>query len=87
MFIYHKQIIGLDVITESGELLGSVVDLIINSDTQEIEQYEIKTSLVKKFLGQNLLISRQQVISINTDKITVVDSIIKSAKFQPAIDS
>jgi len=86
MLIQYKQIIGLDVVTESGELLGSVDGLVINTDTQEIEQYRVMTSLVKKFLGQKLLINRQQVISITVDKMIVVDSVVKSGDLQPVVD-
>lgn len=86
MLIQHKQLIGLDVETQSGEVLGKIAGLLINVDTHEIEQYEVSPSLVKQFLGEILLINRKQVKEIKKDKVVVEDGVVKEYKFQPAID-
>ncbi len=86
MLIQYKQLIGLDVETQSGELLGKVAGLVVNTDTQEIEQYEVRFSLVKQFLGEVLLINRKQVREIKKDKVVVEDGVVKEYKFQPAVD-
>ncbi len=86
MLIQHKQLIGLDVETHSGELLGKLVGFVINTDTQEIEHYEVRPSLVKQFLGEMLLINRKQVREIKKNKIIVEDGVVKEYKFQPVVD-
>lgn len=86
MLIQHKQLIGLDVETQSGDVLGKIAGFLVNIDTHEIEQYEVSPSLVKQFLGEVLLINRKQVKEIKKDKIIVEDGVVKEYKFQPAID-
>ena len=86
MLLQHKQLIGLDVETQSGELLGKVAGFVINIDTHEIEQYEVSPSLVKQFLGRVLLVNRKQVREIKKNKIIVEDGVVKEWKLQPAVD-
>ena len=86
MFVQYKKLIGLDVETRSGELLGRVVGFVINTDVHEIEQYEVVPSLIKKFLGKTFLINRKQVVEIKKNKIIVEDGIVKELNLQTVVD-
>lgn len=86
MVISSKNLHGIEVQSKSGQELGVVVAMLINTDTQEIEQYEVRTSLVKQFLGKSLLIHRKQVISIEEKRLVVEDGIIEENNLQPAVE-
>lgn len=86
MIISSKNLHGIEVQSKSGQELGVVVAMLINTDTQEIEQYEVRTSLVKQFLGKSLLIHRKQVISIEEKRLVVEDGIIEENNLQPAVE-
>lgn len=86
MLISLKNIIGKKVETKSGQPLGRVCDVYINIDVQEIEQFEVKPSIIKGLLGKKLLIHRKQVVEIKRDKIVVEDGMVKQGKLVPAMD-
>lgn len=66
----------LPVRTESGQHLGSVVDVTIDPDTQAVLVYHVKPSrLVPDMVWSPLLIHRQQVQSISTQEMIVDDSV------------
>ena len=80
MLIAVKQFLGLPVVTKSGQKLGRVVNCLIETESQNLSQYEVKPSLLTR---QSLLINRNQVIIIEKDKIIVEDSVAP----QSAIES
>ncbi|HCC23867.1 TPA: hypothetical protein DF272_06865 [Candidatus Falkowbacteria bacterium] len=74
MTINFRQLKKLPVITESGQLLGKICDVMIETNTSGIVNYE-----VKKFLGgQALLIDPADIRSIEADKVVVRDAAIKA---------
>ncbi len=81
MSLTHKQLIGLPVETRSGLLLGKIKSFEVDSGTQTILRYVVKSrSLVSKLLAkkdQRLIIHRNQVISIDEKKMIVEDNAIK----------
>ena len=86
MIIQNKKLIGLIVETQSGELLGRVSSFLVNTETHEVEQYEVGSSLMKQFLGKTFLINRKQVIEIKKDKIVVEDGVVKELNLQTVVD-
>ncbi|OIO48841.1 MAG: hypothetical protein CO042_03995 [Parcubacteria group bacterium CG_4_9_14_0_2_um_filter_41_8] len=74
MLIDFTNLKNLPVQTQSGQTLGKLESIIIDIDSQSIYQYEVKPTGIKNLFGKNLLISREQVISIDKDKIIVQDS-------------
>lgn len=69
-FLYLK---SLPVETLSGTHLGNVSDIEIDTGTQSILRYHVKT---KKFIGGNvLIIFPSQIISISEEKIIINDSV------------
>ena len=75
---------GIKVVTESGTELGRVMNMRINTDTQEIEQYEV--TAIKKLLGKKLLIHRQQVVRLESHQLIVEDGVEKEMALGLAID-
>jgi len=64
----------LSVETKSGVKLGTVYDLVLNTDGQMIAQYLVKSSMVSQKIYR---INRDQVINITAEKIMVEDGILK----------
>lgn len=81
MIISHKNFIGLPVETKSGLVLGKIRSFEIESDTQTISQYVVKSrNLISKLLSeevQEIIIGRNQVISIDEKKMVVDDNSVK----------
>ena len=85
MFI--KEIINLNVYTQSGYYLGRIVDLEIDPDNSRIEKYIIKSrNFIKNLFQDCLVINYTQVISISKKKMIVEDSVkrVKQAVPSPA---
>ncbi len=81
MFIDGENFTGLPVITKGGLLLGKIKSFEVDAENQTIERYVVKSrSLVGKLLGEplgRLIIGRNQVISIDQDKMVVEDGAVK----------
>ena len=60
----------LNVETKSGAVLGKVKNFILQTDGQNIVQYE-----ASKLFGKKYLINRDQVLNIDDKKIVVEDNI------------
>lgn len=74
----------LPVRTESGQSLGSVVDISIDLDTQVVLVYHVKPNrLVPDMVISPLLIHRDQVVSISAEQMVVDDSV--ATKKQPSV--
>jgi len=91
MLINYKSLIGLSVETKSGLLLGKIKSFEIDSETQTILQYVVKSrSLISKMLRERereLIIHRNQVISVNEEKMIVEDSAVKEGVAEKVMQS
>ena len=72
MKIEWKQLKSLSVETKSGVVLGRVQNLILETDGQNILQYKVGGLFGKKYL-----ISREQVLSIDSEKMLVEDNVLE----------
>lgn len=70
MKIDWKQLKSLSVETKSGVNLGKILNFILETDGQSILQYEVGSLFGKKYL-----ISREQVLSVDNEKILVEDNV------------
>jgi sporulation protein YlmC with PRC-barrel domain len=66
-----SQLKNLPVETLTGKKLGHVIGLVIDPETHDVVQYEVKQGL--GFSRHALLIGASQVISISVEKMTVED--------------
>ncbi len=84
MILSNKNLIGLPVFSKSGLLLGKIKSFEIEAETQTIVRYSVKTrNLIGNFLSEKdseLVVGRNQVISINEEKMTVDDILEKIAE-------
>lgn len=84
MLINHKYLIGLPVETRSGFSLGKIKSFEVDSETQIILKYFIKSrNLVSKLFNEEiseLVVHRNQVISIDEKKMVVEDNVIEKVK-------
>lgn len=73
-----SQLKKLAVETKSGFALGKVKDIVLETDGQTILQYE-----VGNYFGKKYLISREQVVGIDEEKIIVDDGIVGANCYSP----
>lgn len=73
MLLDYKDLINLPVETQSHQNLGKVAGLVLDADGQNIYQYRVKPSGLGGLFSHELLIHRQQVISVTADKLIVDD--------------
>ncbi|MAG29058.1 hypothetical protein CL632_02845 [bacterium] len=86
MLINFDDILDLLVQTQSGTQLGKVDGAIIDIDSQSIHQYSVKPAGITHFFDkQELLISRDQVISISKDKMVVQDGTYQQPEQKKAL--
>lgn len=78
MYLTARKIKNLPVVTKSGRILGKVKDLEINSETQTISKYLVKSDkLMERLIDQELLIDAGQVISLTEKELVVDDAVVK----------
>lgn len=74
MEIAAKKLIGLRVETKSGQYLGRVRDFEIWADALEIKKFYVRPAgIVKGFTDGDLIIEKSAVLSIDENKMTVLD--------------
>lgn len=77
MNLKKQDIINLPVYTQSGQHLGRVVDFELESNTQAIINYHVRgRDIIKELLSSDLIINREQIISITKEQMIIEDSVI-----------
>ncbi|MBI2098857.1 PRC-barrel domain-containing protein [Candidatus Uhrbacteria bacterium] len=82
MLIPFRDLKKLPVYTRSGIFLGKIVGFEL-----EAEAHLVRVYFVRKILGPELAISREQVVSITAEKMTVEDTFIKETAYVSAAPS
>ena len=82
MKISSTDLLNLAVYTQQGQHLGRVASMDIDLDSHMVRHYHVRTGVIKWLWHHELLVARQQVISISKEKMVVEDSL--STKKQPA---
>jgi len=72
-----KQLKSLAVETASGVKLGHTHDIILDTNGQMIAQYSVKQSIISP---KEYLISRDQIVKFENEKIIVEDSAVAENK-------
>lgn len=74
MLISYSQLINLPVETKSNEFLGKICDLEIDIDNFSIKKLHVKSNnLIRGLFEGVLIIDRQQIFEITTEKVVVED--------------
>ncbi|NCN07806.1 PRC-barrel domain containing protein [Candidatus Falkowbacteria bacterium] len=77
MILTSDQLIGLKVVTKSGQILGKIKDFEFNTENSKITKYiVVSNDLVKKITAKNLVISINQIIEITIKKMIVDDNVV-----------
>jgi len=77
MIIPWDNLINLSVETQSGNALGAVSGVDIETETHAVKTFRVKSKgIIKGLLNDELLISSNQVISIDKDKMVVNDNAV-----------
>lgn len=81
MYLKKEELIGLPVFTQRGDNLGRVSDLEIDAESHLVFKYHVKSSgLIKGLFEDKLLVDRQQVISLDKEKMTVEDAVLSEGE-------
>jgi sporulation protein YlmC with PRC-barrel domain len=88
MNLNSKDLINLPVETKSGIFLGKVFDFELETDSGIITKFYVKRgNLIEGLLKrEQLIISRNQVISLDKEKMVVEDGLIKAEAEAPALE-
>lgn len=80
-----KILLKLPVYTKSGTHLGKVVGFEFEQDAQMIVRWNVKPKgVAAQLVGGNLIIGREQVISISREKMVVEDGVQKEMELAKA---
>lgn len=86
MLLSAKKIIGLPAETKNGEKIGKVADINLNAESHTINSYIIaaKSGFIRE---KNLIVGKNQVISIDDNKMIVEDGLIRENLKSNAIEN
>ena len=73
------------MVTESGDQVGQLSGLIIDTDSHEVIQYAVKKAgTLKIILPKEFLVNRLQVVSISTERIVIKDAAVTETTTEEA---
>jgi hypothetical protein len=72
-----KQLIGVDIITEGGKLMGQVANVFVHLNPPPLVIYEVRETILDKLLGRAVYIpaSAGRALSDNAERIVVPDDV------------
>jgi|GEM_PF-3382650 len=74
------ELVGSRVVDETGRNLGQVNDWCVNLKTMRLARLHVTSSKLFKFIRDDLIISIDDIITIEKGKITVKSGLVKSGK-------
>lgn len=82
MLLNAKKIFGLPVETKDGTKIGKIADINLDIESHIVNSYAVGKSRILPFGGgfisnENLIIGRNEVLSINNKKMIVEDGAIR----------
>jgi len=86
MFISLKKIIGLAVFTQSGNRLGKVSVVNLDTNSHTVQEYLARASI---FNSRVFLIKPVQIVEITDKKMVVEDSVLKellNSQYAPSLN-
>jgi sporulation protein YlmC with PRC-barrel domain len=88
MSLKKNDLLNLPVYTQSGQHLGRICDFEFDPVAQAVVKYYVRsTGLIKELLHKELLINREQVVSISPEKMVVDDGVIPAGEAKKAPSS
>ena len=84
-FLDDKTLLKLPVVTKSGTRLGRVNGFEFDVDAQAIVRYHVRPQgLAARMLKHPLIVTREQVLSIDAEKMVVDDGVEKEVELAKA---
>lgn len=84
-FLDDKTLLKLPVVTKSGAALGRVAGFEFDVDAHAILRYRVRPhGLAARLLKRPLLVGREQVLSIDAEKMVVDDNVEKAMELEKA---
>ena len=78
MIVPWEKLINLPVQTKSGQSIGLLTGFDIDGQSHEIKTYRVRNkSLIKGLLQNELMISKEQVISLDNERMIVHDAVLE----------
>lgn len=74
MQINLRAVVGLPVVTKSGQKIGRVLDVVLNTDTHAVASYNVRERMFGK---EQYVIKPVQVLEIRADGLIVEDAVLK----------
>jgi len=71
------------VVSENGHRLGSIEDYTVNLETNRLQKLHVRQSILRAWLGSNLVIDRTQIIDVTPHRIVVREPTVKLPALQP----
>ena len=89
MIDLNFELLGKNVVTDSGRKVGKVVDFAIETNNFFVKKIYASQPLLKNFTGGTLSIDRSQIVEITNKKIVVEDTaiLVKDAVPAPSLSS
>jgi uncharacterized protein YrrD len=76
-------LIGIMVVTESDQKLGTVEDYTIDTTSHMVQKLYLKQSILKNLLLNNLVVDRAEIVDVTPKRITVRDATVPVPKMAP----
>lgn len=73
MLLNLKQLVGLPVITKSQQPVGKIIGLILQNEGHTVHQYVVKAAGLSHLFARELLVSPEQVISLDAAQMVIED--------------
>lgn len=67
-----RDLTGMKVVTESGTLLGTVDEVVLDAEARRVENYTLDTSLLERLRHEKHVIVPGQVVRLGADNIMIV---------------
>jgi len=78
MMIDEKTLLGLPVVTQSGQSVGKVRGFQLDAASHAIVQYAVRRhGLLNDLLPNNLIVHQNQVLSLTNEKMIVEDLVLE----------
>lgn len=82
----RSPLLGLKAVNESGKRVGTVADVLLETETQAVARLHIRPGGLRGLTGSELVIPRERVVRMNSRQVTVrYDDGARAASAEPKV--
>lgn len=74
---FASELVGVPVVTESGQQVGNVADVILTNSWDKIEGIELSEGIIPDFIDGRYTIPQEKVVTWGKDSIIVQDTLVQ----------